>query len=125
MAKSNIEKYVDHPPLQILAIKPNLTHKPAQRAGEQGFYSVRYQSAFGELGGQVDPLIFEDAKRLEHDPVVMLEVKPRSEFPKGQYIKGGFYFQFDIVGVFPVPVDFGEKLSAGARASTKAVASSF
>lgn|GEM_PF-6298481 len=124
MAKSARELYFDHPALEVLATNPTLDYREANRE-RAASYNVRYQTPFGEVGGRVDPLIFQDAEKLKEDDVVLLQVRPRSEFPKGQFIKGGFYFQFDIIGVTAVPADFGDRLRSRATGAAKDVASKF
>ncbi|WP_437229783.1 hypothetical protein SH661x_001621 [Planctomicrobium sp. SH661] len=107
MAKSVAELYIDHPPCHIIGIKMACTHKPSREFGDK--YIVSAQTPFGKVESNVDPVIFQAAERLKDEDGVLLHIQPRQEQVKGQFNKGGYFFQFDIIDVTAVPLNFGEQ----------------
>jgi len=100
------EIYIDHPPLQVVGIKMQTTFKQSRDFGDRYFVSA--QTPFGKVESLVDPVVFQAAERLSDDDGVLLHIQPRQELVKGQFNKGGYFFQFDIVDVTTVPLDFGK-----------------
>lgn len=99
------EIYIEHPPVQIVGIKLTTTHKQSREFGDK--YIVSCQTPFGKVESNVDPVVFQAAENLKEEPGVLLHVVPRQEQVKGQFNKGGYFFQFDIVDVTIVPANFG------------------
>lgn len=98
--------YIDHPPVQIIGIKVNCVHKQSREFGDK--YIVAAQTPYGKLESNVDPVVFQAAENLKDDPGVLLHIVPRQEQVKGQFNKGGYFFQFDVVDVTTVPAEFGK-----------------
>lgn len=96
---------IDHPPLMCLGYKQVATHKPSREFGDR--YYVAAQTPFGKMESLVPKAVFEAAERLRDEEGILLHLVPRQELVKGQYNKGGFFFQLDIVDVTSVPPDFG------------------
>jgi len=107
------ELYIDHPPVQIIGIKVSCVHKASREFGDK--YIVAAQTPYGKLESNVDPVVFDAAERLKDEPGVLLHIVPRQEQVKGQFNKGGYFFQFDIVDVTLVPSDFGKPAKASSK----------
>jgi len=105
--------YIDHPPIQIVGIKIACNHRQSRDYGDR--FSVSAQTPFGKVESQVDPVVYQAAERLKDADGVLLHIQPRQELVKGQFNKGGYFFQFDIVDVTAVPADFGKLPKSSAK----------
>lgn len=99
------ELFFDPPPLYVLA-RDVKTSVRKTRDGDQ--YRLACQLPYGKFEGAVDAVVFQHAESVRDQAVVLLHVKPRQEQVRGEFNKGGYWFQFDVVDVSEVPVGFGK-----------------
>lgn len=111
MAKKSVgDFFVDPPELQVVGCRPQFQSGAGNGRDRQAYYRVRFHTPYGEVGGNVDPLVFEDAKRLsEIEDGVLLTIRLRSETPRGEQYKSGAWFQIDVIAVERIPDDYGKK----------------